>query len=281
MTAARRRPPREALPETEERSRRADGSQIWVVLPTYNEIDNLRPVAAAILAALPASTLLVVDDASPDGTGVLADQLAAENERIRVLHRAGKEGLGRAYVDGFRTAIAAGAQLVVQMDADGSHDPAVLGTLVGPLLAGESDLVIGSRYTPGGRVLDWGLGRRFISRGGSLFARLVLGLHVRDLTGGFKAWDMRTLGAIPFDRVHAGGYAFQIEMTFRASRAGARIREVPVTFRDRTVGASKMSRAIVAEALIIVTRLRLEELLRLDSRTDLGKTGRAAMPPSE
>ena len=281
MTAAPWRPPREALPETQQRRPLSTDSEIWVLLPTYNEIDNLRPIAAEILAALPASTLLVVDDASPDGTGALADQLAAEDGRIRVLHRAGKEGLGRAYIDGFRTAIAAGADVLVQMDADGSHNPTVLPTLVRPLIAGEADLVIGSRYTPGGRVLDWGLSRRLISRGGSVFARLVLGLAVRDLTGGFKAWAAKALEVIEFDRVHAGGYAFQIEMTFRASRAGARIREIPITFRDRIVGASKMSRSIVAEALLIVARLRLEELLGLGSRTDLAERGRAAVPPSK
>jgi dolichol-phosphate mannosyltransferase len=231
-----------------------------VVLPTYNEAENLPGIAAAILAAAPSSTLLVVDDSSPDGTGALADRLAAGSDRIRVLHRPGKQGLGRAYLDGFRAALVDGADIVVQMDADWSHDPAALPALVAPIASGEADLVIGSRYTRGGRVEDWGLGRRLISRGGSLFARVVLGLRASDLTGGFKAWRASTLAAIPFDGVHAGGYVFQIEMTHRAARAGARIREVPITFRDRRVGQSKMSRRIVVEALAVVVRLRAEEL---------------------
>jgi dolichol-phosphate mannosyltransferase len=233
----------------------------WVVLPTYNEADNLASIAAAILAALPDATLLVVDDGSPDGTGRLADELAATESRVRVRHRAAKQGLGRAYLDGFRVALDGGATVVCQMDADWSHDPAVLPALVAPILAGDGDLVIGSRYAPGGGVVDWGLGRRIISRGGSLFAKLVLSLGPNDLTGGFKAWRASTLAAIPFAGIHAGGYVFQIEMTYRASRAGARVREVPITFRDRRVGTSKMSRRIVVEALVVVVQLRLDELL--------------------
>jgi dolichol-phosphate mannosyltransferase len=233
----------------------------WVVLPTYDEIDNLGPISSAILAALPAATVLVVDDNSPDGTGRLADELATGDPRIRVLHRPGKHGLGRAYIDGFRVAIEAGAELILQMDADFSHDPAVLPRLVAPILDGTADLVIGSRYVPGGGVEDWGLGRRIVSRGGSIFARLVLGLGQHDLTGGFKAWRASTLAALPFDRIHAGGYVFQVEMTFRASRAGARVSEVPIVFRDRRVGQSKMSRRIVVEALFVVIQLRIDELL--------------------
>jgi dolichol-phosphate mannosyltransferase len=178
-----------------------------------------------------------------------------------VRHRAQKQGLGRAYLDGFGVALAGGANVAVQMDADFSHDPAALPSLVGPIAAGVADLVIGSRYTKGGGVTDWGIGRRVISRGGSVFARVVLGLRQNDLTGGFKAWRAGTLAAVPFDGVHAGGYVFQIEMTFRASRAGARIREVPITFRDRRVGQSKMNRRIVVEALVVVVQLRAEELL--------------------
>jgi dolichol-phosphate mannosyltransferase len=238
------------------------GSGTWVILPTYNEADNLPGISTAILAALPAATLLVVDDASPDGTGRLAEELAAADARIRVHHRPGKKGLGRAYLDGFGVAIAGGAERVVQMDADWSHDPAALPTLLEPVERDAADLVIGSRYVRGGAVEDWGLGRRFISRGGSTFARVVLGLSPHDLTGGFKAWRARTLAAIPFDGVHAGGYVFQIEMTYRASRSGARVCEVPITFRDRRVGASKMSRRIVAEALVVVVQLRMEELAR-------------------
>ncbi len=232
----------------------------WVVLPTYNEAENLPSIAAAILAAVPSSTLLVVDDGSPDGTGRLADEMAAANGRVRVLHRTAKAGLGRAYLAGFRIALDGGASAVLQMDADWSHDPAALPGLLAPLADGSADLVIGSRYTAGGGVVDWGPARRVISRGGSLFARIVLGLPARDLTGGFKAWRASTLASIDFDGVHAGGYVFQIEMTYRANRLGARIREVPITFRDRRVGQSKMSRRIVVEALVVVCLLRFDEI---------------------
>ncbi|HEY7524418.1 MAG TPA: polyprenol monophosphomannose synthase [Candidatus Limnocylindrales bacterium] len=237
------------------------GAGAWIILPTYNEAENLRGISAAILEALPGATLLVVDDASPDGTGRIADELAAAEPRLRVRHRPGKQGLGRAYLDGFGVALDAGAETVLQMDADWSHDPKVLPSLIAPVVDGNADLVIGSRYTRGGRVEDWGLGRRIISRGGSLFARTVLGLGPHDLTGGFKAWRASTLAAIPADGVHAGGYVFQIEMTDRASRAGARVVEVPITFRDRRVGQSKMSRRIVVEALLVVLQLRWETLL--------------------
>ena len=238
----------------------AVGDGAWVVLPTYNEAENLRPISEAILASVPGATLLVVDDGSPDGTGRLADELAAVDRRVRVRHRPAKQGLGRAYLDGFGVALGGGAQYVIQMDADWSHDPAVLPALLAPIERDEADLVIGSRYVKGGGVVDWGVARRVISRGGSLFARVVLGLAPHDLTGGFKAWRAATLGSIPFDGVHAGGYVFQIEMTYRASRAGARIREVPITFRDRRVGQSKMSRRIIVEALIVVLQLRWDEL---------------------
>jgi dolichol-phosphate mannosyltransferase len=229
----------------------------WVVLPTYNEIDNLPWISKAILDELPDAVLLVVDDGSPDGTGQLADEMAAADPRVRVRHRAAKQGLGPAYLDGFGIALAGRAGIVVQMDADGSHDPASLPSLVAPILDGSADVVIGSRYAPGGRVEDWPLGRRLISRGGSLFSRIVLGLGQRDLTGGFKAWRSTTLASIPFDGVHAGGYVFQIEMTYRAAGGGARVREVPITFRDRLAGKSKMSRRIVVEALVVVVQLRL------------------------
>ena len=235
------------------------GTDTWVVLPTYNEAENLEPISAAILTALPGATLLVVDDGSPDGTGEIADRLAAADARVRVLHRARKAGLGRAYLAGFQAALEAGARRIVQMDADWSHDPAVLPALLAPVEDG-ADLVIGSRYTPGGRVVDWGILRRLVSRGGSLFARVVLGLPARDLTGGFKAWRADTLASIDFAGVHAGGYVFQIEMTHRAHRLGARVSEVPITFRDRRVGQSKMSRRIVGEALVVVLQLRWEEL---------------------
>jgi dolichol-phosphate mannosyltransferase len=236
------------------------GTSTWVVVPTYNEADNIRPLTVAVLAALPDATILVVDDSSPDGTGDIADELATTDPRIRVRHRAVKQGLGRAYLDGFSVALAGGAGIVIQMDADFSHDPAALPSLVEPIQRDHADLVIGSRYTRGGRVVDWGIGRRLISRCGSLFGRVVLGLSPNDLTGGFKAWRGTTLAAIPFEGIHAGGYVFQIETTFRASRAGARIREVPITFQDRRVGQSKMSRRIIAEAFVVVVQLRFEEL---------------------
>jgi dolichol-phosphate mannosyltransferase len=240
----------------------AVGTGTWVVLPTYDEAENLPGIAAAILAALPGATLLVVDDGSPDGTGELADAMARDDPRVRIRHRPGKAGLGRAYLDGFRVALDGGATSLIQMDADWSHDPAVLPSLIAPITAGRADLVIGSRYVRGGKVLDWGIGRRLISRLGSLFARTVLLLKPHDLTGGFKAWRASTLAAIPFDGVHAGGYVFQIEMTHRASRGGARVTEVPITFRDRRVGRSKMSRRIIIEALFVVLRLRWDELRR-------------------
>jgi len=234
---------------------------VWVIVPTYDEADNIRPITAAILAALRAATILVVDDGSPDGTGQIADGLAAADPRIRVRHRTAKQGLGRAYLDGFGVALDGGASIVLQMDADFSHDPAALPSLIEPIQSGEADLVIGSRYTKGGSVVDWGIGRRLISRAGSIFARVVLGLRPNDLTGGFKAWRSTTLRAVPFEGVHAGGYVFQIEMTYRASRAGARIREVPITFRDRRLGQSKMSRRIIVEALVVVVQLRVDEVL--------------------
>jgi dolichol-phosphate mannosyltransferase len=240
---------------------RAIGTGVWVVLPTYNEAENLAAISTAITAALPAVTLLVVDDASPDGTGELAERLAAADGRLRVLHRPAKVGLGPAYLAGFRVALGGGARVVVQMDADWSHDPAVLPALLAPLEDSAFDLVIGSRYTPGGRVEDWGLVRRLVSRGGSAFARFVLRLPVHDLTGGFKAWRAATLSAVDFAGIHAGGYVFQIEMTYRAHRLGARLLEVPITFTDRRVGRSKMSRRIIAEALLVVLKLRLAELL--------------------
>jgi dolichol-phosphate mannosyltransferase len=249
------------------------GHGAWVVLPTYDEAENLAGISTAILAALPGATLLVVDDGSPDGTGDLADRLAAEDPRIQVRHRPGKAGLGKAYLDGFAIAIAGGATAVIQMDADWSHDPTALPRLLRPITNGSADLVIGSRYTKGGRVEDWGIGRRLVSRGGSLFSKIVLGLGPNDLTGGFKAWRAATLAAIPADGIHSGGYVFQIEMTMRAARAGARIAEVPITFRDRRVGHSKMSRRIVVEALVVVLRLRADEILGSLRRTRRGSAG--------
>jgi dolichol-phosphate mannosyltransferase len=231
----------------------------WVVLPTYDEAENLRPISAAILSALPGAHLLVVDDDSPDGTGAIADELAAQDPRITVKHRAAKQGLGKAYIDGFGVALEAGASRVVQMDADWSHSPDYLPALMAPLDQ-DADLVIGSRYTRGGGVQDWGILRRIVSRGGSLFARIVLRLRPNDLTGGFKAWRRRALEAVDWQRVHSGGYVFQIETTYLATRAGANVTEVPIVFKDRAVGTSKMSKSIIVEALLVVLQLRWEEL---------------------
>jgi dolichol-phosphate mannosyltransferase len=238
----------------------ADYAGTWVVVPTYDEAANLQAISAAILTALPGCTLLVVDDSSPDGTGDIADQLAAANGLVRVRHRKAKQGIGRAYLDGFGVALAGGAEVVVQMDADWSHDPAVLPTLVRPVIDDRADLVVGSRYTAGGGTANWGLVRRIVSRSGSLFARTVLRLAPNDLTGGFKAWRSTTLASVPADGIRAGGYVFQIEMTYRASRLGARVVEVPILFRDRRAGQSKMSRRIIFEAFFVVLSLRWDEL---------------------
>jgi dolichol-phosphate mannosyltransferase len=233
---------------------------VWVIVPTYNEAANVEPISTAILAALPGATLLVVDDGSPDRTGDIADRMAAANPLVRVRHRTKKQGLGRAYLDGFAVALRGGAQIVIQMDADWSHDPVALPSLVAPIREDRADLVIGSRYTPGGGTENWGLVRRIVSRAGSIFARTVLRLAPHDLTGGFKAWRSTTLAAVPADGVRAGGYVFQIEMTYRATCAGARVVEVPILFRDRLVGTSKMSRRIIVEAFFVVVGLRWDEL---------------------
>jgi dolichol-phosphate mannosyltransferase len=253
-------------------------ADVWVVLPTYDEAQNLDGIAEAILAALPGAHLLVVDDASPDGTGRLADALAARDARVEVLHRSAKEGLGRAYIDGFRAVLARGAGRVIQMDADWSHSPDYLPALLAALE--RADLVIGSRYTAGGGVTDWGFLRRLVSRGGSTFARFVLGLRPHDLTGGFKAWRRPALEVIAWDRVHSGGYVFQIETTYLASRAGARVLEVPIVFRDRRVGNSKMSRSIILEALVVVLQLRWDELRGRGPRARLGTEDRAGAVPA-
>ncbi len=230
--------------------------RVWFVLPTYNEKDNLRPITEAILATEPDASVLIVDDNSPDGTGAIADQLAAERPNVAVLHREAKQGLGRAYVDGFCNVSARGAGVVVQMDADFSHPVRYLPDLLEPILAGRADMVLGSRYVPGGVIPKWSPIRRFISKGGGIFARTVLRLPYRDLTGGFKAMRISVLQGIDLDAVHAGGYAFQIEMTYRAHRLGARIVEVPITFEERREGSSKMSKAIVLEAFKVVVALR-------------------------
>jgi dolichol-phosphate mannosyltransferase len=234
----------------------AERGPAWLVLPTYNEAENVEAFVAAVLAELPGDArVLIVDDNSPDGTGAIADRLAAEHGQVEVLHRPGKEGLGPAYIAGFRRALAGGAGLVLEMDSDFSHDPAYLPRLLEA--AGRADLAIGSRYVAGGGVSDWSALRRAISRGGSAYARLVLGLGVRDLTGGFKCFRREVLEAIDLDTIAARGYAFQVEMTYRAIQKGFRVEEVPIVFRDRRAGSSKMDRSIVAEAAWRVPLLRL------------------------
>jgi len=228
--------------------------QAWLVLPTYDEAGNLEPLVRAALENLPeGSRVLVVDDNSPDGTGEIAERLAGELP-VEVLHRAGKEGLATAYIAGFKHVLERGAELVLQMDADFSHDPRDLRRLVEA--SKRADLVLGSRYVPGGGVEDWSVIRQGISRGGSAYARLVLGIEVKDLTGGFKCFHRRVLESIGLDRISSQGYAFQVEMTYRALQTGFDVLEVPILFRDRRVGNSKMSRAIVLEAAWRVPLLR-------------------------
>lgn len=234
----------------------SSGQGVHIVLPTYNERDNLPGLVDAVFAALPAVRILVVDDSSPDGTGELADELASRDPRLSVLHRPGKQGLGAAYRDGFRHVLETpGCNVVVQMDCDFSHEPAALARLLAAIEHG-ADLAIGSRYVPGGSTPGWSFSRRIVSRGGSIFARSVLWMSVHDLTGGFKAWRRDLLAAVVRDAAYAQGYGFQVEMTWLAHRRGASIAEVPITFRDRLAGESKMSKAIIAEAFWMVLRLR-------------------------
>jgi dolichol-phosphate mannosyltransferase len=231
----------------------------WLVLPTYNEAPNLEPFVRAVLpqlaAAAPEHHVLVVDDSSPDGTGEIADRLAAELPQVQVLHRRQKEGLGRAYLAGFHYALDAGADFVLEMDSDFSHDPKDLPRLLEA--AKDADLVLGSRYIDGGGVSDWGLTRRLISRGGSSYARHVLGIPVRDLTGGFKCFRREVLETLDLESIHADGYGFQIELTYCAIKAGFRVVEVPIVFRDRQAGVSKMSARIAVEAVWKVPALRM------------------------
>ena len=234
-----------------------ESGSTWVVIPTYNEAENLEPIVNAVRDALPAEhRFLIVDDSSPDGTGEIADRLAAEGDDLEVLHRSEKEGLGPAYLAGFRYALDGGAERIVQMDADFSHDPADVKRLLEIQEQTSADLIVGSRYVPGGGVTDWGAVRRFISRGGGTYAQAVLWVRVRDLTGGFKCWRREALASIDFDSVDSKGYAFQIEMTYRAIRNGFAVTEMPIVFRDRRVGDSKMSGTIVAEAIWRVPILR-------------------------
>jgi len=228
-----------------------------VCLPTYNELENLEPMLRAL--GDKDVRVLVIDDSSPDGTGELADRLAQELDYVSVLHRETKEGLGPAYLAGFRRALSDGAELVLEMDCDFSHDPNDVPRLLAAVEGG-ADLALGSRYVPGGGVRNWGLVRRVISAGGSLYARVLLGVKVQDLTGGFKCYRRRVLEAIDLDAIETKGYAFQIETTYRVLRAGFEVVEVPITFADREVGGSKMSKAIVAEAIWKVPGLRLAAL---------------------
>jgi dolichol-phosphate mannosyltransferase len=230
----------------------------WLILPTYNEAENIEAMLRAALAQLASTgrehTILVVDDGSPDGTGELADAMAAAHPEIRVLHRSAKQGLGRAYLAGFREALAGGGELILEMDSDFSHDPADLPRLIAA--ADAVDLVLGSRYVPGGGVQNWGTLRRLVSRGGSWYARVLLGVPVRDLTGGFKCFNGRVLEALDLEGVHADGYGFQIELTYRAIQAGFTVAEVPILFRERREGHSKMTARIAVEAVWKVPALR-------------------------
>jgi dolichol-phosphate mannosyltransferase len=228
----------------------------WLILPTYNEAENISPIVRAAREQLrTGDTILIVDDNSPDGTGQIAGELAKEIDGVEVLHRPGKQGLGRAYLAGFAHALAGGADYVLEMDSDFSHNPVDLPRLIETAEQG-ADLVLGSRYVSGGSVTDWGLLRKLISRGGSWYARVVLGVKVRDLTGGFKCFRRVVLEALDLDHVHADGYGFQIELTYRTIQAGFRVVEIPIVFRDRRVGESKMNARIALEAVWKVPALR-------------------------
>jgi dolichol-phosphate mannosyltransferase len=232
----------------------------WLILPTYDEAENVERIVRAVLPVLERAPcdghrVLIVDDGSPDGTGEIADRLAAEIEEVEVLHRPAPQGLGPAYLAGFEHALRAGAGLVLEMDADFSHDPDDVERLIAAVADG-ADLALGSRYVPGGGVSDWGLGRRIVSRGGCLYARRVLSVSVRDLTGGFKCFRREVLEAIDLPTVRSRGYAFQVELTLRAVRAGFRVVEVPIVFRERRFGRSKMSWRIAGEAFVLLPQLR-------------------------
>ncbi|MEC8381044.1 MAG: polyprenol monophosphomannose synthase [Myxococcota bacterium] len=231
------------------------GHQALIIIPTYNERENLPKIIPAALAQLPQAQVLVVDDLSPDGTGKIADQLAENDPRIHVIHRQGPRGLGNAYLHGFRWALAHGFEFIFEMDADFSHQPKYLSHFL--RAAEKADLVLGCRYMAGGGIEGWGPHRLLISKGGNFYARMVLGLPYRDLTGGFKCFRRKALEAIDFDAVQCNGYGFQIELSWQVFKAGLRITEIPIVFPDRTEGQSKMSAAIFHEALIAVWRMRL------------------------
>jgi dolichol-phosphate mannosyltransferase len=238
-------------------------AEAWLILPTFDEAENVEAIVVAALdvlgrAAPRAHRILIVDDNSPDGTGRIADRLAAEHDAVEVLHRTDRAGLGPAYLAGFAHALERDAAYVFEMDADFSHDPADLARLLACVRDGGADLALGSRYTPGGAVQDWGLVRRLVSRGGCVYAQAVLSAPVRDLTGGFKCFRAEVLGAIDLPTIRAQGYAFQVELTYRALQRGFKVVELPITFRDRRLGTSKMSATIAIEAMFLVPRLRLK-----------------------
>jgi dolichol-phosphate mannosyltransferase len=221
--------------------------RVAVIIPTYNERDNLEPIVTRVRTSVPEADILVVDDNSPDGTGEIADKLAARDSHVHVEHREGKSGLGTAYIAGFRWGLERGYGVLVEQDADGSHDPADLPRMLDALQ--DADLVIGSRYVPGGTTVNWPKSREMLSRGANIYTRIMLGIEVFDATAGYRAYRAETLRAIGLDEVESQGYCFQIDLTLRTAQEGFRIREVPITFTERARGASKMSRAIVAEAL--------------------------------
>jgi dolichol-phosphate mannosyltransferase len=226
-----------------------------IIVPTYNEAENVRGIAEQLLAALPVADVLFVDDNSPDGTGDILDGMAAGNSRVHVMHRAGKLGLGTAYIEGFKWGLAREYTYIFEMDADGSHDPKYLPQMLA-LAEDGADAVIGSRNVPGGGTVNWGVGRKVLSKGGSFYARTILGIDVRDVTAGFVCWHRKVLEALDFTRIDSNGYSFQIEMKYQALKRGFKLVETPIIFVDRRVGQSKMSRAIVAEALLKVWALR-------------------------
>ena len=257
-------PPEECGKKENFMSDNFSAKEIVICLPTYNESENLRQTAAAILTAVPRVSILIIDDNSPDGTGCIADQMACEDPRISVLHRARKQGLGRAYLDGFRTVLKQPhVRLIGQMDADLSHPPDRLPAMIHA--AEFSDLVIGSRYVPGGGTRNWNFYRKFISRFGSLYARAWLGMPVRDLTGGFKIWRRSLLETVLEHPVNAGGYVFQVETSFLAFRLGARITELPILFTDRNVGKSKMTADIALEAFWRLPAMRVRKVRKVRS----------------
>ena len=233
--------------------------EVLVIIPTYNEAENVEAITKAVLAQDLDLGVLIVDDNSPDGTGRIADEMSAADSRVSVLHREGKEGLGKAYVAGFKHALAnTPAMYFIQMDADFSHDPDKLPELVAAAKMGA--LAIGSRYVPGGGTRNWGLGRRILSKGGSFYARTILGVPNHDVTGGFKCWPRSFLAELPHDDILCGGYSFQAEMTYRTHKAGHPIKEVPIIFTDRRVGQSKMSMGIALEAIWVMWKLRFRRI---------------------